>query len=293
MNPKHHLRGLGGQGDYVAPGIVAGRPGHFSRASGGPGPGPGDVLPTERGTVADLRTSRGRIPVVPPMPEPVARPRCAYDQCRESIESAWFAWIEVANPTINSGDSAWFGLRKINVADWLSQEVRVLGLHYRILPMDVAGVGYSGMSAPLAWGEATGMSAAIVIGCNLGIDVGRWVSKPAWVAGLNVSAMPIWQRNSGTSTSASGAVPGSPQMPQYLFGPLRFPTGQLSDVSPNVAESDISLQGDMSPVRYGDTLDVALVVDRAFINGRTGQIAGFAQVDLVLGHTMNFKPFTS
>lgn len=291
MHPKHRHSGLRGQGDYAAPGMVA--PRSSGSVTFGAGIGAPGMIPSERGAVADLRTNIGAVPDVPPKPPARARPRCAIEQCRQSIESAWFSWIDVAAPTIASGNSAWYGLRKINVAEWLSQEVRVLGLHYRMLPLDVAGQGWNPMSNPLPWGTAAGMGAAIVIGCNLGIDVGNWIDKPAWVAGLNITNIPTWQRNSGQHPTPAGLVAGSPQAPAYLFGPLRFPTGALSDVSPNIAEADISLQGDMAPVLYGDSLDVALVVDRQYVNGLTGQIAGFAQVDLVLGWTMNFKPWTN
>lgn len=285
MKPTHGISGLSGQGDYAAPGLVTGRPGTFAARAGGPAPGIPGTIPTERGAVADLRTSHGVPPPANRTPRPLARPTCAYTQCQQHVETAAFAWIDVNLPALEIGDaglSYWYGLRSIDVGKAFAQQIRVLGLHYRILPADVNGVGLAGMSNPLPWGDAAGLSAAILIGVNLPCRVGAWSLARCYAQGLNVGGLPLWQRN-------TGAIDGSasdPDLPRLLFGPLRFPTGTFGDVSPNVAESDISLQGDCAPLVLGDRLDVALVVYAGYVANRTGQIAGFAQVDLVLGHTI-------
>lgn len=289
MKPHHHHLGLGGQGDYVAPGIVSPRAGgSFSTRAGGPAPGVPNLIPTERGSIAELETTRGTPPPAGPTPRPIARPPCAYEQCHQQVETAAFAWIDVALPALEVGDaglSYWYGLRSIDVGRAFAQQIRVIGLHYRLLPCDVAGVGYPGMSNPLAWGDATGLSAAVLIGVNLPCRVGAWTLARSYAQGVNITALPNWQRNTGVIDGAAA----DPALPRLLFGPLRFPTGQLSDVAPNVAESDISLQGDCAPVVLGERIDVALVVDTAYVANRTGQLAGFAQIDLVLGHTIATK----
>lgn len=288
MKPTRRMFGLHGQGDYAAPGIVSGRPRSFTVRTGGPAPGAPNAIPTERGSVADLRTTRGGPPPGNPTPRPIARPPCAYEQCHQHVETAAFSWIDVNLPSLEVGDaglSYWYGLRSIDVGKSFAQQVRVLGLHYRLLPCDVAGVGLAGMSNPLPWGDAAGLSAAILVGINLPCRVGTWALARCYAQGLNIGALPIWQRNTGQIDGTAA----DPDLPRLLFGPLRFPTGQFSDVSPNVAESDVSLQGDCAPVVLGERIDVALVVYPGYVANRNGQIAGFAQVDLVLGHTITTK----
>lgn len=283
--------GLAGQGDVaIAAGGIGGAPGS-SGVTFGVGAG-GAPLPSERGWVHQLSETRGIVRpgylVEPPKP----RPACATFQCRYSIQSAWFSWIDVSLPPLEVGQqnlSYWYGLRSIDVRQRMGQEVRVLGLHYRMLPPDVAGEGWPGMGAPIAWGDATGMSAAIVIGRNLPCRVGAWRLATAVMCGINSQAtLPVHQRNSGQINGAAGDDP----QPDLLFGPLRFPTGQLTDVSPNIAEADISMQGDCAPVLANERLDVALVVAPQYLAEQTGQLAGFAQIDLVLGHTINDLPWS-
>lgn len=278
MNPIAH--GLAGQGSFpggtpVAPGVAAG-----PASSSGGGFGGGQPLPNERGFIENLRTQAGVVRPGYVMPPPQPRPACAIEQCGAHTEQAYFTIVEVNNPTIATGQAAWYGLRKINVRKALGQEIRVLGVHYYLLPTNPNGTPLNGAATPLAWGDAQGLTAAIVVGVNLPSQLNSWISAPAYIAGIDAIAV-----SPATSSRVTGA-----NVPRYIVAPIRFPTGTFDQATPNINAGFITLEGDQYPVRAGETLDVALVVGRDAITG-TGQFCGFAQVGVVCGHTINDRPF--
>jgi hypothetical protein len=278
MNPI--TRGLAGQGGDGQPAPSRPSSPSFSGSPGGGG-GSGAPLPNERGFIEGLESRRGILPRSLPEPNPQPLPLCAFEQCGQHVEQAYFTIVEAAAPVIAAGASAWFGLRRINVRQQLAQEIRVIGVHYHLLPCNSTGAALQGAAAPIAWGDAQGLTAAIVVGVNLPIQLGAWSSAPAFIAGIDgVAAAPV----AASRVTSIGTT-------RYITAPIRFPTGTFADVRCNVNTNSIDLAGEQYPVRSGENLDVALVMSRDYIHGVTGQVCGLAQVGLVLGHTINDRPF--
>lgn len=272
-------QGLGGTDPN--PGTPAGTLGVGAEASASAGFGAGLPLPGDRGFVENLRTRSGIVRPGYQMPPPQPRPPCAIEQCGAHTEQAYFTIAQVTNPTIIAGQSAWFGLRKIAVRQELAQEIRILGVHYYLLPTNPNATALNGAATPLAWGDALGMSAAIVVGVNLPVQLNAWSSAQAYIAGIDSIA---------ASPATSSRLTAS-NVPRYICAPIRFPTGSLDQVTPNFNAGFITLEGDQYPVRAGETLDVALVINRDQISGQTGQVCGLAQVGVICGHTINDRPF--
>jgi len=178
--------------------------------------------------------------------------------------AGWFRAIEVDAPSIPTGNFAWFGLSRTIIHATNDQEIWLAGITAELMPPDVDGA--AGGSA-LAWGESTGLGAALVVGANLPIQLGQWTASPATVAGLGDSAIntvgtqcrPLW------STT--------------------FPTGKMTDSTPNKWH----IAKNFAPLVYrfaaGSSLDIALVVNRVPIDGETGTIYGYASVQANVGQT--------
>lgn len=275
-------RGLQGQTGGTPPVGVARPPSQQGAGGSAAGDvGGGAPLPFEKGFMENLRTRPGIVRPGYMMPPPQPRPACAIDQCGSHTEQAYFTIVELAAPVITAGQAAWYGLRRIRVRQELGQEIRVIGVHYHLLPTNPNGTAFNGAALPLAWGDTLGLSAAIVIGVNLPIQLNAWTSAQAYIAGIDtVAAAPVG------ASRLSGA-----NMPRYIVAPIRFPTGSVDQITPNFNTGFISLEGDQYPVRANETLDVALVVGRDNVNGLTGQFCGMAQVGVVCGHTINDRPF--
>jgi len=251
-------------------------PGGFSGGSDG------ELPDYEHGQIAGLTINRGtpskpRRPIVPE-----ERLACGSQQCSCHVETAYFTRINLTAPTIAAGQSAAYGLMKLDVRQRFGQEARVLGVHFHLLPCDVNGTGLGTASAtPLPWGDARGLSAALLVGVDLPTQLGAWSSLTAYAAGLELN------QASPPASAAASIVTGA----RYLCSPIRFPTGTFDQVTPNFNSGTISFEGDQAPVLAGESLDVALVMDRVFVTGQTGQICGCAQLGIVIGHTINDRPF--
>ncbi|GMV73011.1 MAG: hypothetical protein DYG93_11230 [Leptolyngbya sp. PLA2] len=168
-----------------------------------------------------------------------------------SVKVGGFTAIAVSNPTI--GASAWFKFQSLRVGidGELAQPSAVSWIGVEMLPTDNAG------SAGIAWGDARGHGAAIVIGRNLPGPFQEWYSYPSNVVGVETSGVSLLL---GRSTLESLFV-------------TTFPTGKYNDAAPNKG----------APVRYfphparlrrGDSLDMCLVVRGSQINGQTGTLTG-------------------
>ena len=178
---------------------------------------------------------------------------------------AWFNAVPVAAPTIASGHSAWFGLERLKAGDNIDQELLVSGIEAELLPADVLGA-YGG-SSPLAWGDAGGLAAAIVVGIDLPIQRGAWTSAPALVPGIE------------TTQTTGQTIGGDTRVLWYAT----FPTGKLTDTTPNKWHLVKSWGPVVSRIPQGRNLDIALIVRRSMIHNQTGNVFGHASIIVTAG----------
>jgi hypothetical protein len=230
--------------------------------------------------------ARGRASSLPndpnPSPLPPGRVRspATYLAPRARLIPAYFSIARVNAPVIRPNQAAWYGLRRVRVGID-SGELLVRGVTGYTYSPDYTGEANDdsatfGVSS-LPWGGIRGIKACVIVGRNLPITVGAWTSATVHAAGI------------GLCTSAANGDPNArnnlPTVAEY-FARLRFPPGRWYDVN-NDATTAVVLphvkpfMGAGARVRNGETLDVALVLDRATINGQNGQIVGLAELDVI------------
>lgn len=220
-----------------------------------PGPGTGSATPTEK----QPAPWRSRSRFVDELPQFV-------------VMRGYFASISVAAPTINTGEAAWFGLRRIIAGRDIAQEFSLTGVAMTLLPTDSAGGGLTGYTSPLAWGDTRGITAAMVVGKSLPIKEQDWTSAVAYLPGINF----------GLATQSAASKLSSASIREYDVE-QSFPTGTFRDTAPNKPPLRWSFAPHVKRFRRGEALDIALVVRGDQINGQTGTLAGYASVAVTLG----------
>lgn len=189
---------------------------------------------------------------------------------------AWFREITVpAGAPIASGHSAWYVLRSI----YVPRDRRPFGLvgaDIHMLPTDpnAAATVPSGATAAV-WGDVLGLKAAIVVTRNLGMPLQTWHSAPAFVPGV--------QDTAGQRVSPANTL-------DYLIV-QSFPSGKINDVAPSKL---IPLRRSLPVIERfnpGDTLDVALVLDRNQANDAADgtAIVGYAMIDCLIMPTEHLR----
>lgn len=188
--------------------------------------------------------------------------------------SGWFTAITVAAPAIAAGNSAWYGLRRVKVQTNNDQELLINGIEAEALPADVDGTGGSGS---MAWGSASGLRAALVVGVDLPIQPGAWTSAPAAIAGIETS---------GTYLNSSQVEDSR------IIWFASLPTGKFTDTAPQKWHIVKSWGAFTKRVTAGRSLDIALVVNRTAVNGLSGTIYGFGSVTVSAGLTETQDAFS-
>lgn len=188
------------------------------------------------------------------------------------VKGAGFHMIGVSAPVIASGHSAWYGLRRIRFEKDFP-EAQLVGYRMTLMPTNPSGATVSGVTG-LAWGGRGGTSAAVVIGQSLThVTPGQWTSAAAYIPAIETPSNP-----SPTNTRLFGI---DENIPEYI-AVESFPTGDFADTTPNKITPARTFAPFVYTFRSGTTLDVALVVSRAHVNGQTGTIIGMVDVRLVL-----------
>lgn len=188
---------------------------------------------------------------------------------------AWWTSIALANPTIAAGSSAWFKFGSLRVPSHFGQMVGLVGFNITLLPTDPDGAGDEGEASPIAWGTARGHGAAIVIGIDLPGAFQTWSSGPANIPGVEPSGLSVL----------------SDERPPEYIDIYSFPPGKLNDTTPPKLYKERSFKPYIHRFAQGERLDVALVVRRAQITGKTGKIWGGVTVNFDLGLTRDRVSF--
>lgn len=201
-----------------------------------------------------------------------------------------------AGMSISAGNSAWYGLERVipiatlqtsppTAAQQLANPI-VIGQQFylnsiagEMRPCDkdgngltgVTGINATGGGAPeaLAWGDRTGLTAAILIGVNLPITKGAWTQAPCVIPGLETNA-------AGTRLQVNA--------PRHIAR-LRWPTGQINDTTDNFTLPTRSYGALVNRFIENMSLDVALVVRGSQINGASANkyLVGFLDLTMTIG----------
>lgn len=227
------------------------------------GPAVGGIVPSE----SQPQQRRGRSRFVDELPQFV-------------IMRGYFAQISVNAPTINPGEAAWFGLRRVIAGRDVAQEFSLCGVAMTLLPTDSAGGALTGYTNPLAWGDTRGITAAIVVGKNLPIKEEDWTSAVAYLPGIDFGL---------ASQGAASKLSANP-LREYDVE-QSFPTGTFRDTAPNKPPLRWSFAPHVKRFRRGEALDIALVVRGDQINAKNGTLAGYASVAVTLGLSQSEADF--
>lgn len=161
-----------------------------------------------------------------------------------------FRSIPLDGTAIAASCSAWYGLKRLT-PDSVGQQFFLNGYQAVLSACNVTPAADSEYAAAdqAAWGTVDGTGAAIVIGTNLPVTPGAWTSGPNNVFGveLNVVDMPAVTNNIV----------------------LHFPPGKQEDAPRPALYQSTQTTPLAIMVPQGATLDVALVVRRAQVNGIT------------------------
>lgn len=235
---------------------------------------------------------RSQVGVTPPSPNDApaptrALPRSPFTDLLPSARMvlAFFQTIGVTLPAAPTSDvAAWYGLRRLNVVEDTGQEITVFGARFELLPCNTGATAIDGAANGIAWGDARGVTAAIVIGRRLPIQVGQWKYAPCFLPAIGLAA------ESGTADDTGVRNAGQAD---YLHVET-FPTGAFGDATPNKLAEYRNISPYNNRVRDGDTLDVALVMRKSYVGGQTNKvIQGYARVELYIGQTDIEAPFTA
>ncbi len=183
-----------------------------------------------------------------------------------------FTVIPVTSFAVASGLSAWYGLAVVNIPDDVAQEIQFANIKCELhsCDPDAHGAG-TGASSALAWGTDAGMGAAIVVGERLGLTQNAWTTRPCAVPGVEASSLV-----------------SSPRSP-YLWS-LKFPPGKWGGTSSAAATRLVVTHAVVPFARRlvrGTTLEIGLVVRGSQMNAKTGNLCGFAHVEVFAGATVN------
>lgn len=185
------------------------------------------------------------------------------------IERAYFHMLQVNTPAIPAGMAAVYGLRRIAPNPAIGLGVALMHVSAELLPSDSGGTG-AGFPDPLAWGDVKGVSAAIVIGKGLDMEVGTW--RAAWydLPGIDLG-----------NAAAVARTLRNTQQPTSYYAVFNFPAGAYSDADVLLDVRERPLAATAARIVAGESLDVALVVKGDNVNGLSGTISGFANVSMV------------
>lgn len=170
-----------------------------------------------------------------------------------------------ALPTAATGESFWYCLKSIRVGED-EDPFLLAGARFELRPTDSTpnGTGPHGVSIvnSVAWGDTTGLSAAVVIGRGL-----SWLKENQWtVAPAN---LPFIEQN----TAGNRPVKKSPEYITWT----PFPPGKFSDTTPNyVYVPDSYAPNGIRFEENGGTLDFAIVLRAGQVTGNTSKfVCGF------------------
>lgn len=150
------------------------------------------------------------------------------------------------SPALAAGQSAFFGLGRIQVDTDTGCEVGFVGYDLQLLPTDVNGTATPSAGTVAAWGNTTGTGAAVVIGIGLPIVPSAWNGAIAYIPGID---------NANTSNLR---LPDN--APRYLCV-QGYPTGAISDTTPNKLNVRYMSGASLVRVTRGQTLDIAIVLN--------------------------------
>jgi hypothetical protein len=199
---------------------------------------------------------------------------------------AWATYIPVpAGLTIGTQEAAWYGLRRRTIDAERFQEICVTGVHMCLLPADTVGGPLAGSPLPsgapfLAWGDTTGLGAAVVVGKNLPFsEAGVWTSAPHSIPGLDY----------GNASTGSDQSLRSGETAATYIAVTSFPTGSFRDTSPNKAFPRWNFQPHAIRLVGGESLDVAFVIRRNVVNGlgTASALACLIDVQVTVGLTVS------
>lgn len=192
----------------------------------------------------------------------------------------WFAQAAINLPVaITNNQALWYGLNRV-APSVMGQEFVLAGYDLSMRPTDSAPTAGDG----IGWGSTDGFSARLVIGRNLPFQALRtWETQD--FSGANM-------------TGASGALQALGKVnpdfgPDYIARET-FPTGKLSDATPNPKEIRQHF-AEQYRVTFGQTLDVALVIrSNAAITGGAGAKTVYGMIEGILrvGLTKATQPWS-
>ncbi len=186
-----------------------------------------------------------------------------------SAFQAWFAQISVpVGLTASAGDSAWFTFGSIRIPQDMPPSALV-GLDVELLPTDNAGAGDGVAASPLAWGDARGRAAALVVSRDLPGPFQTWSFRPANLPMVETTGL-LGQRSSA----------------RYFYV-SRFPTGKLNDTAANKMRAAERWAPHVYRLPSGSRLDFALAVRASAVTGGVGvrQLCGDVLVTAYLATT--------
>lgn len=187
-------------------------------------------------------------------------------------EPAYFHRVPVNAPVIPAGLAAVYGIRRVRPsANMLG--IALLHISAELLPSDSTAAGPGGgVGDMIAWGDAKGITAKIIVGKSLAfMDEGAWTAAPLDLPGIDLA-------NAGADPRTW--IPPIPR-PQQYFAVFGFPGGSFGDADILRDIRDKPLAASASRISQGETLDVALVVKGDQITGQTGALYGDVYVNLI------------
>ncbi|MBX3384933.1 MAG: hypothetical protein KF768_00015 [Phycisphaeraceae bacterium] len=244
-------------------------------------------IPIPRMLTMGLRAQTGSPPPAAMPADSRDLPRSPFTDLLPSSRTifAYFQTIDATLGAAPAGDyAAWYGLRRLKVWEDTGQEITVFGARFTLAPCNVDGTAVDGAAEPLPWGDARGVTAALVIGRRLPIRLGAWTFAPANLPAIGEAA------ESGVADDTGTRGPGQPD----YFAVETFPTGKFDDGTPNKVTTYKNISPYNNRVRDGETLDVALVMRKGYVESQTAKvIQGYALVEVLIGQTDIEKPFTA
>lgn len=191
------------------------------------------------------------------------------------VVEAWFESI-TNTASISSGMGAIFGLQRLAILDNNSQEASLFNVQVDMLPADQAGTFGTD---PIAWGNLRGTEAAIVIGKNLPMQPGRWSDWASPMPGLT-----------NPSKGAAGAQHSGSRNPHAaVLLQVPFPTGKITDTTPQAKTIIKAWAPYVHRFITGDTLDIGLVIGNpaSVLISNAKNLNGYALVQASIGLTEN------
>ena len=177
-----------------------------------------------------------------------------------------------AGLAIDAAQGAWYKFFSLDATT--EYEVGLNSIQMQLGPTDSTGTngGIAGHAGPfLAWGNKIGTGAAIVVGIGLPGVLNTWTAGPADQLGIHDSlAAPV---------AATVLTPGTQNR---VLAAQSFSAGTLADTVPWVGNIGRAYGMSIGRIGAGRSLDVALCVNPAAVNGAAAPsyLSGLARIGL-------------